>query len=572
MWKEVVLHYLKWTRIGYFQDMRCLTIYFGDYQKAIGKRDDFCKLSLSFRYSRTGMFYTVKISLKYNRKNAKSLKNIKYLITIKSYNSPCVRRIPAREEQSVSQKRTRRDQQRESRETTPVSSERPSSCDSVTTSLANTLPTNNNIKTVTASTSRQENNGMRNRNTRTEVAAVKIQPNATENADTRAIKASSLPLEIKTCSVGKDNKPKGTVDNRGKGLAETVANITRKVVEPKKSEQRVCEENRKTEPKSKSIPEGFNDEIISVVIPNKCESAPKRDSKESKGKQKRKTKPVSKKEGKEKRVKAKENTAAKGKEDEGVLSDDSCSDGSSDKSVPEVKIQQPSNDINRTRNGNLPPDTQLKEQQQNNSKQPNHTGESFQDTSRDRAKGRKNQVTPENANSKGKKETQLASGTARPKVLEVQGKSQCNAHSSKIQSNTCSPVSPTSPHAIAAAVVSALNKNMQASSKENNYDEQEPNKRKAYTKTSTLSSSLSDSPPPTSPTLLSGSSRSSSYSSIVSSDSSNGMEQVKSSVLKGNKSRVKSTKSASLEAGVGPQWSSTGMINCLARVLRVFLH
>ena len=194
------------------------------------------------------MFYTVKISLKYERKNAKFLKNIKYLITIKSYNSPCVRRIPAREEQSVSQKRTRRDQQRESRETTPVSSERPSSCDSVTTSLANTLPTNNNIKTVTASTSRQENNGMRNRNTRTEVAAVKIQPNATENADTRAIKASSLPLEIKTCSVGKDNKPKGTVDNRGKGLAETVANITRKVVEPKKSEQRVCEENRKTEP------------------------------------------------------------------------------------------------------------------------------------------------------------------------------------------------------------------------------------------------------------------------------------------------------------------------------------
>lgn len=400
---------------------------------------------------------------------------------------------------------------------------------------------------------------MRNRNTRTEITAVKTQPNATENADTRAIKASSLPLESKTCSLGKENKPKGTVDNRGKGSAETVANATRKVVEPRKSEQRVCEENRKTEDKGKSIPEGLNDEIISVVIPNKCESAPKRDLKESKGKQKRKTKLVSKKEGKDKKVKVKENTAAKGKDDEGALSDDSCSDGSSDKSVPEVKIQQPSKD-NKLRNGNPPTDTQLKEQPQNNAKQSNHTGESAQDTSRDRVKGRKNQVTPENASSKGKKETQPATGTARPKLLEVQGKSQCNAHSSKSQSNPCSPDSPTSPHAIAAAVVSALNKNMQASSKENSFDEQEPNKRKAYTKSSTLSPALSDSPPPISPTLLSGSSRSSSYSSIVSSDGSNGMEQLKTSMMKGNKARVKTTKSLSLEGSVGPSWSSTGMM------------
>lgn len=59
-----------------------------------------------------------------------------------------------------------------------------------------------------------------------------------------------------------------------------------KVVELKKFEQRVSDENRKIELKSKLIFEGFNDEIISVVIFNKCELLFKRDFKELKGKQK----------------------------------------------------------------------------------------------------------------------------------------------------------------------------------------------------------------------------------------------------------------------------------------------
>ena len=490
------------------------------------------------------------------------------------YSRVCRIPVPVREEPTVGQKKTRRDQQRDSRETTPVTTDRSSSSESVTTSLTNSLPTNNNIKTVTASTTRQENNGTRNRNMRTEIT-VKTQSNTAENTDTRGARASSLPLESKTCSAGKDSKGKGTAENRVKSPTETVGSTTRKVAEPKKYEQRVCEESRRKEDKNKSIPEGLNDEIISVVIPNKCESAHRRDLKdfkESKGKQKRKTKAISKREEKDKKVKAKESSAVKGRDDEGALSDDSCSDGSSDKSVPEVKIQQPSKDSNRTRHGSLPTDTQLvqlKEQHQNSAKHANHTAESAQDTSRDRGKGRKNHVTADNANSKGRKETQSANGTARPKSLEVPGKGQYNGHNSKSQSNPSSPDSgkqsemrhhgPTSPHAIAAAVVSlALGKNMQASSKENNFDEQELNKRKAYTKSSALSPVLSDSPPPTSPTLLSGSSRSSSYSSIVSSDSSNGVEHVKPSVVKGNKSRVKSTKSVPLEGGAGPSWSSAG--------------
>ena len=117
----------------------------------------------------------------------------------------------------------------------------------------------------------------------------------------------------------------------------------------------------------------------------------------------------------------------------------------------------------------------------------------------------------------------------------------------------------TSPHAIAAAVMSlALGKNVQAPSKENSFDEHELSKRKAYTKTSSLCTNLSDSPPPTSPTQLSGSSRSSSYSSIVSSDSSNGTEQVKQSGRKGNKLRVKTTKSLPVEGGTSPTWTSAG--------------
>ena len=413
---------------------------------------------------------------------------------------------------------------------------------------------------------------------------VKTLTGTAEGTEPGAARSFSHPSESKTCSGGKDNHSKSrcTTESRVKSNTDTTGNNTRKINEPKKNEQRALEESRKTEEKNKSFPEGINDEIISVVIPNKCESVPKRDlkeSKEPKGKQKRKTKAIGKREEKDKKVKAKETTVVKGKDEEGGLSDDSGSDGSSDKSTPDVRIQQPSKETNRTRHlGNVPTDTHVHlrehqhQQQQHGSaaKSVSHTAASAEsgDAYKERGKARKTHTTAENAKSK-KGEVQTVNGAARPKSLEVPAKGQNIGQVSKSQSSTSSPDSlkpsefhhpgATSPHAIAAAVMSlALGKNMQASSKENNFDEQELNKRKAYTKTSTLSPALSDSPPPTSPTMLSGSSRSSSYSSIVSSDSSNGVEQVKPSVVKGNKTRVKSTKSVPLEGGPGPSWSSAG--------------
>lgn len=469
-----------------------------------------------------------------------------------------------REEPIVGQKRSKRET-RDSRETTPVTSDRPSSSDSPTASLANNLHTNNNIKTTAANTTRQEANGTRSRNTRTEMP-VKTQLNTADNTDPRVARSTSPPLESKACAGVKDSKSKSTTTVRN--VTDTLGNTNRKMAEPKKNEQRVGEESKRAEEKNKSYPENFNDEIISVVVPNKCDSPPKKDwkdSKELKGKQKRKSKAVSKKEEKDKKSKTKESTAAKSKDEDGAMSDDSCSDGSSDKSVPEVRIQQPTKETNRTRQGSLPTDAQLI----SGTKHASQTSAAETvDTGKDRGKSRRN-VT-ENVGGKSKKgEAQSASGAGRPKTLDVPAKNQNIGHASKNQSNANSPdggktsetrhPGPTSPHAIAAAVMSlALGKNMQASSKENNYDEQELNKKKAYTKSSALSTSLSDSPPPTSPTLLSGSSRSSSYSSIVSSDSSNGVEQVKPAGMKGNKSRVKGTKSVPLDGGGGPSWCGTG--------------
>ena len=417
---------------------------------------------------------------------------------------------------------------------------------------------------------------------------VKTLSGGAESTEPGAARLSSLPGESKTCLGGKDshNKSRCTAESRVKSSSDTTGNTTRKITEPKKNEQRALEENRKTEEKNKSFPEGINDEIISVVIPNKCESAPKRDSKESKepkGKQKRKTKAIGKREEKDKKVKAKEITAVKGKDEEGGLSDDSGSDGSSDKSTPEVRIQQPSKETNKTRQpSNLSTDAhvhlrehhqqqQQQQQQHGNAAKPvSHAAASSEsvDTCKDRGKPRKTYATADNVKSK-KSEAQTVNGAPRPKNLEVPAKGQNSGQAGKSQSSASSPDSlkpsefrhpgATSPHAIAAAVMSlALGKNMQTSSKENNFDEQELNKRKAYTKTSALSPALSDSPPPTSPTMLSGSSRSSSYSSIVSSDSSNGVEQVKPPLVKGNKNRIKGTKSAPLEGVAGPSWSSAG--------------
>ena len=480
-----------------------------------------------------------------------------------------------REEPTGGQKRSKREA-RDSRETTPVTSDRPSGNDSTTTGLANNLPTNNNIKTTATSAARQETNGTRNRNARSEMP-LKTQLSTVENTDSRGARSTSPTLENKTFAGVKDNKLKNTT--AGRNVSDVTGSTNRRVAEPKKTDQRVLEESRRVEEKNRSCPEILNDEIISVVIPNKYESAPKRDlkdPKEPKGKQKRKSKAISKKDEKDKKLKTKESTVVKSKDDEGAASDDSCSDGSSDKSVPEVRIQQPSREVNRTRQGSLPTDVQLLSfrEQQSSIKPASHStavaaaaaAADSVDTGRDRGKSRKN--TTENGGKSKKGEAQVASSVGRPKTLDVPQKNQNN--NGKNQSNVNSPggggktsemrhPGPTSPHAIAAAVMSlALGKNMQASSKENNFDEQELSKGKAYTKSPALSNTLSDSPPPTSPTLLSGSSRSSSYSSIVSSDSSNGVEQAKPSGTKPNKSRVKGAKSASVDGGGVPSWSGAG--------------
>lgn len=447
----------------------------------------------------------------------------------------------------MGQKRSKRDT-RDSRETTPVMADRPSSSDNTTNaSLANHSPTNNNIKTPSASGTRQDTTGTRNRNARTD-ASGKNHSNMLENWDFRGARSTSPPLESKTFSGMKDSKLKNVAVV--KNSTDAVGNTSRKVTEAKKA---TTDEGRRTE-RSKSYPENLNDEIISVVVPNKCESAPKRDlkdSKEPKGKQKRKLKALNRKDEKDKKGKTKESTAAKSKDDEGVMSDDSCSDGSSDKSVPEVRIQQPSKEGNRTH------------QLASASRETADSG-----SGKDRGKNRKNGT--ENAGAKPKKgDGQSASSAGRPKSLDVPAKNQNFGQHGKNQNNsnhlesgkTSDMQHPgaTSPHAIAAAVMSlALGKNMQAPSKENSFDEHELSKRKAYTKTSSLCTNLSDSPPPTSPTQLSGSSRSSSYSSIVSSDSSNGTEQVKQSGRKGNKLRVKTTKSLPMEGGTSPTWTSAG--------------
>ena len=105
---------------------------------------------------------------------------------------------------------------------------------------------------------------------------------AAESTEPGATRSSSIRGESKTCSGGKDSHSKSrcNAESRVKSSSNTTGNTTRKITEPKKHEQRALEENRKTEEKNKSFPEGINDEIINVVIPNKCESAPKRDSKE----------------------------------------------------------------------------------------------------------------------------------------------------------------------------------------------------------------------------------------------------------------------------------------------------
>ena len=430
----------------------------------------------------------------------------------------------------------------------------------------NNSPTNNNIKTTTASGTRHETNAMRSRSTKGEVS-IKTAASSLEQAVSKGRRSNFPPLETKTLQVARDSKSKSAASIRV--VTDVSGNSNRKITELKKAEQRLVEETRKSEGKNRSYPESLDDEIISVVIPNKCDSAFKKDLKdtrETKGKQKRKLKAVSKKEEKDKSPKIKGNVAAKSKDEEGTLSDDSCSDGSSDRCAPEVRTQQFTKVVNRTRQGSLP-NIQLvsSKEPQTNSKP---TAEVV-DSGKDKGKRTKTAAVETTGGKAEKGEVQLASGSGRPRNLEVSLKNQSTA--SKQSSNVNSPDTAkasemkqhpgaTSPHAIAAAVMSlALGKNTQASSKQNSFDEQDLSKCKAYTKIPALTSTLSsDSSSPAPSSLSSGSSRSSSYSSMVSNESSSGGGQAKAAGAKGSNVRVKGTKSIPLDGGQVPPWTTSG--------------
>lgn len=480
-------------------------------------------------------------------------------------------RIPFGCEPSAGQRKPKRENDA-IREATPLTSERPSSsCESTLASLAHNSSMNNNIKTATASGTRHETNAVRSRSTKNEVS-IKTAACSLEQAVSKGRRLTFPPLENKTLSATRDSKSKSAASVRV--ITDVSGNSNRKITELKKPEQKLVEETRKSEGKNRSCPESLNDEIISVVIPNKWDSASKKDSKdtkEAKGKQKRKLKAVSKKEEKDKTPKIRGNLAAKSRDEEGTFSDDSCSDGSSDKCVSEVRTQQFTKVVNRTRQGSLPNIQLVSSKEPQTSSKP--TAEVV-DSGKDKGKRNKS-ATLETTGGKAKKgEVQLTSGAGRPRNLEVSLKNQDTA--SKQPSNANSPNSAkaseirqhpgaTSPHAIAAAVMSlALGKNMQGSSRQNSFDEQDLSKCKAYTKSSALSSTLSsDSSSPAPSSLSSGSSRSSSYSSMVSSESSSGGEQVKAAGAKGSNVRVKGTKSIPLDGGQVPPWTTAGNVPLL---------
>lgn len=234
-----------------------------------------------------------------------------------------------------------------------------------------------------------------------------------------------------------------------------------------------------------------------------------KDFKDVRSKSKKKSKAISKREDTKNKSKDKTTSRRQGESYEGACSDDSGNEGYAERVTLRLDV---------------PVD-----------KSPQHTA-SGNRVANDKTKARKNQVSP--SESKGKKHDNQA--TAKPKPLDFTAKNKDRVAALQAESRD---LGPNSPHAIAAAVMSHLEKSLQTSTRDNSYEEGE-GKRKAFNK---VSNRLSDSPPLVSPTNLSGSSRSSSYSSIVSSDgSSSGSDQGKGSLAKALKQRLKPSRSMPL--------------------------
>ncbi|XP_031564277.1 transmembrane protein 131-like [Actinia tenebrosa] len=260
----------------------------------------------------------------------------------------------------------------------------------------------------------------------------------------------------------------------------------------------------------------------------------KREFKDVKSKSKKKAKALNKREDKDSRSRIKERGGFRQSgEDEGGCSDDSGSEPMLDKMTLDVRMDQ-LNENRQQRRGSFPNDSS-----NSTPREPVIRSNSTQDN---KSRARKNQVslTGNNVTYKGKKNDNQAGGKS--KALDLAFKSKDRITALQMESHD---LGPTSPHAIAAAVMSQLEKSLQTSSNDNSYEEDEGKKR-AFTKMIGSTNHLTDSPPSISPTNLSGSSRSSSYSSIVSDGSSSGSDQGKGSIAQALKQRLKPLRSMPL--------------------------
>ena len=385
--------------------------------------------------------------------------------------------------------------------------ERPSSTEPTSTgTIAAPSSTNNNINKTT----RQDN---RNRS---------LKADTTGKHSNSCLDASKKPSPSSHDNKSRNTQDRGTKDSNG---SRRTSEYNRAYERDYKTPVAQIEELRQS---IASVQE-METENCSYFV-DSC----KREFKDVKSKSKKKSKTLGKRDDKDLKTKNKEGGGARHSgEDEGGCSDDSGSEQMLDKMTLDVRMDQ-LNENRQQRRGSFPNDSSSSTQ-----REPGNRANGMQDC---KTKARKNQVVPtgNDVASKGKKHDNQTSGKS--KALDLAFKSKDRVTALQVESRD---LGPTSPHAIAAAVMSQLEKSLQTSSNDNSYEEDEGKKR-GFTKTIGSSNHLSDSPPPISPTNLSGSSRSSSYSSIVSDGSSSGSDQAKGSIAKALKQRLKPSRSMPL--------------------------
>ena len=392
-----------------------------------------------------------------------------------------------KDERIVATKRSKKDT-RDSKDTT--SQEKPSTGDHGAAGSGSTLPINNNVnKNPSSSSSRQPESAANRTRTNTRLSqSSNDSSDKNSKHDTSDTRNSPPSKEAKLQRNSSDNRSRNIELSSSAASSRKTSDSTVRKLEPKSNEVRnvISEEKCKVSNLHELEDENF--------IRN---DSSKREMKE-KGKSKKKTK-ASRREEREREKRGRDKNTSK-QQDRGE-SEDSGSDSSSEKIVPEVKIQQLSKSEKKSRRNSLPSVITVSGKSSN-------TSSETQD-SNTKPKNRKNQ-------SDGKKSKTEAQSSKAKSADGVNKKGPA----ANLVAEARVERAHTSPHAIATAISLALEKTLQTTSKENSYDEWEGgNRKKAISKATALSPRLTDSPPPISPTNLSGSSRSSSYSSIVSSDS-----------------------------------------------------